>query len=407
MANLTLKRLLLVSSYLPHQSLRRITPQISTICQRHFLSTVSVSDSDSDKSSLLLSSFTVQYLMNTCGLPLKDALSASRKFHLKESKSQKHESVLFLLRSFQFSDTHIMKLLIKLPKILQAKVNNLKPKLEYLRENGFVGHLLPDLIVLYPVILKRSLSGCIKPTFEFLRKYIHTSEKIVAAIKRSSWFRSYYLKGTMEPNIDFLLGEGVTASGIGRLVLWQPRTLTQRLDRVVYAVRTVKELGLDPSTPKCVESIRVLLSLSHSTWNRKVQNFKTLGWSEEDIWLTFMRHSSCFALSEERIKRTVDFFVNTMQLKPEVIAAHPKILSYALNTRIRPRYDVIKVLESRKLLNKDNKNFWIFGLTEKDFLEKFVDKHLDKTPNLLEVYRGTIAVEKMYQLEQSNINSQG
>ncbi|KAM7461729.1 hypothetical protein LguiA_029850 [Lonicera macranthoides] len=406
MANLTLKRLLLVSSYLPHQSLRRITPQISTVCQRHFLSTVS--DSDSDKSSLILSSFTVQYLMNTCGLPLKDALSASQKFQLKESKSQKHESVLFLLRSFQFSDTHIKKLLIKLPKILQAKVNdNLKPKLEYLRDNGFVGHLLPDLIVLNPGILKRTLSGCIKPTFEFLRKYIHTSDKIVAAIKRTSWFCAFYLKGTMEPNIEFLLSEGVTASSIERLVVWQPSTLMQRPDRVVYAVRTVKQLGLNPSTPKCVESIRVLLSLSESTWNRKVQNFKTLGWSEEEIWLTFMRHSSCFSFSEERIKRTVDFFVNTMQLKPEVIAAHPKILSYALSTRIRPRYDVIKVLESRKLLNKENRNFWIFGLTEKDFLEKIVDKHLDKIPNLLEVYHGTIAVEKMDQLEQSNINSRG
>ncbi|KAM7459871.1 hypothetical protein LguiA_036144 [Lonicera macranthoides] len=423
MANLTLQTsLFLFSSYLPYQFLR-ITPQTSTTTPRnqHFLiitpqtSSTIISQrkqflviAHSDKSSsplLSLSSFTVEFLVNSCGLPLEDALSASKKLQLKQNNSQKYESVLLLLRSFHFSDTHITKLLIKFPKILQMKVNNVTPKLEYLRDNGFSGPLLPDLIVSNLGFLTGSLNRSIKPTLEFLKKYLQTNDKFVFAAKRTSRLRTTDLKGTTERNIEFLLSEGVTATGIETLVLLQVRTLVHRLDRIVYAVRTVKELGLDPTTPKCVEAIRVLLSMNNSTWNRKLHLFKSLGWSEEEIWSVFKRQSICLALSEENIRRTVDFYVNTMKLKPEVLASRPSLLCYALNRRIRPRYNIIQVLESRKLLKKKFKITTLFRLPEKVFLEKFVDKHLDQIPNLLEVYRGTIMVEKMDQLEPSNLNA--
>ncbi|KAM7461733.1 hypothetical protein LguiA_029854 [Lonicera macranthoides] len=102
--------------------------------------------------------------------------------------------------------------------------------------------------------------------------------------------------------------------------------------------RLPKSWGLDPSSFTCVRAIQVLFSISHSTWNRKAQNFKTLGWSEEIIWSSFKRYSMCFTLSEEKVRRRMDFYVNTMKLKPEVIAAQPNLLSYSVNTRIRPRY---------------------------------------------------------------------
>ncbi|KAM7476840.1 hypothetical protein LguiB_024083 [Lonicera macranthoides] len=137
------------------------------------------------------------------------------------------------------------------PRILQSKVNgNLKPKLEYLTDNGFVGQLLPDLIEWNPVILFRSLN-CF--------------------------------------NIEFLLSEGVTGSSIERLVLWFRKTLMHKLDRIVYAVRTVKELGFDPSSATCVQAVRVLLSMSDSTQKRKVQTFKNLDGQRKRFGL----HLSC------------------------------------------------------------------------------------------------------------------
>ena len=44
--------------------------------------------------------------------------------------------------------------------------DNLKPKIEFLTQNGLGGKLLADLIVLSPVIFRRGLSSHIKPTFQ-------------------------------------------------------------------------------------------------------------------------------------------------------------------------------------------------------------------------------------------------
>ncbi|KAM7479949.1 hypothetical protein LguiA_028162 [Lonicera macranthoides] len=60
----------------------------------------------------------------------------------------------------------------------------------------------------------------------------------------------------------------------------------------------------------------------------------------------FLRLEKEQALSEENIKRTMDFHVNTMKLKSEVIASHSSLLCYARNKRIRPCYSIIQVLAS-------------------------------------------------------------
>lgn len=57
------------------------------------------------------------------------------------------------------------------------------PKLQYLTDYGIVGPLLAELMVVNPFILRRSLSVYIKkPTFEFLEKYVHKNDNVVAHI---------------------------------------------------------------------------------------------------------------------------------------------------------------------------------------------------------------------------------
>ena len=75
--------------------------------------------------------------------------------------------MLAFLKSHGFDNTHIAELIKKRPRILLSKVeDNLKPKIEFLTQNGLGGKLLADLIVLSPVIFRRGLSSHIKPTFQ-------------------------------------------------------------------------------------------------------------------------------------------------------------------------------------------------------------------------------------------------
>ena len=363
-----------------------------SLMQNRFLTTSAAKNSST--SQLLSSSFTVNYLVNSCGLPLEAALSTSQKLKLKENNLQRPQAVLTFLKSHGFDSTQIAELIKKRPRILQCKVeDNLKPKIEFLIQNGFVGKLLSDFIVLNPVFLRRGLSSHIKPSFQFLNTYLENNENVVAAVKRSSWLLNYDFTRILQPNIDFLIREGVPLHSISKLILTQPRTIMQKVNRLEDAVQTVKKLGLEPTSPVFMYALRVLVSMNESTWNRKMEVLKSLGWSEEDIWLVFKNNPQCLACSEEKMRNAMDFYVNTMEMDIESIIRYPRFLMYAVDKRLRPRYNVLKVLKSKNLL-KESKNYaWLLTLNENTFYKNYVVKHSDSIPGLMELYHGITMAE--------------
>ncbi|KAF2300866.1 hypothetical protein GH714_017916 [Hevea brasiliensis] len=270
---------------------------------------------------------------------LESALSDSRKRQVDENHLQRAQSVLEVLKAHNFTDTHVARLISKQPQVLHCRVSeNLQPKFEYLMKNGFVGELLPELIVSNPIILRRALDTQIKPSFELLRSYLYSNDKIVSAMKRSSWLLTFNLKGTMQPNMDFLKKEGVPPHILENLIKSHPRTLMQKHHRMVYAVNTVKNLGLKSTSGMFIHAVRVMISMSEYTWKKKIELMKSFGWCEEEILSAFVREPLCLACSEEKIKNVMDFYMNTMKLEPHTIIAYPKFLMYAVDKRLRPRY---------------------------------------------------------------------
>ena len=173
--------------------------------------------------------------------------------------------MLAFLKSHDFDNTHIAELIKKRPRILLSKVeDNLKPKIEFLTQNGFVAKLLADLIVLSHVIFRRGLSSHIKPTFQFLNTYLENNENVVAAVKRSSWLLTYGLIGILQPNIEFLIREGVPLHSISKLILMQPRTIMRKVNRLEDAVQTLKKLGLEPTSELFMLALSVLVSMKES-----------------------------------------------------------------------------------------------------------------------------------------------
>ncbi|KAM4072511.1 hypothetical protein ACB094_11G142600 [Castanea mollissima] len=363
-----------------------------SLMQNRLLTTSAATNSSTFQ--LLSSSFTVNFLMNSCGLPFESALSTSQKLKLEENNLQRPQAVLAFLKSHGFDNTHITELIKKRPRILRSKVeDNLKPKIEFLTQNGFVGKLLADLIVLNPVIFRRGLSSHIKPTFQFLNTYLENNENVMAAVKRSSWLLTYDLTGILQPNIEFLKREGVPLHSISKLILTQPRTIMQKVNRLEDAVQTVKKLGLEPTSELFMLALKVLVSMKESNWNRKLEVLKSFGWSEEDIWSVFKSNPLCLACSEEKMKSAMDFCVNTMEMDVETIIRYPRFLTYAVDKRLRRRYNVLKVLKSKNVL-KEGKNYAsLLSQAENTFYKNYVVKHSDSIPGLMGLYRGITVAE--------------
>lgn len=335
------------------------------------------------------SSFTVRFLRKTCGLPLDTALSTSKTIQLEDKESKKYGAVLSFLRSHGFSETHIASLIKKRPKTLKSSVDNtIKPKIDFLLKNGISDSFLPDLIAFNPSILNRSLNSHLKPSFDFLKCFLKTDGEIIEALKSTSWLLSHDLKRRMQPNANVLISEGVPISNITKLIISNPRAILLKVEKMVAAVEHIKRLGFKQSTPMFIRALRVMLGLSNSTWKRKVNLFKSLGWSEEDIISAFKREPALMSCSEEKIRHAIDFFWNTMKVKQAVLISNPKLLLYEPGRNCR-RYNVMKALESKKLIGKDVKIVWFLIQPESRFLKYYVTKHLDQIPGLMEMYCAT------------------
>ncbi|KAA0034114.1 hypothetical protein IC582_023378 [Cucumis melo] len=352
--------------------------------QNRFLNTISTSTLP------LPSVSTIQFLTNSCGLSSGSPTSAGRKLQFDEKNTQQYGAVIDFLKSHGFENSQIANLVSRRPSILQSKVStNLKPRFEFLQEIGLVGTLLLKCILSTPWVLGSSLDSQLKPSFIFLKEILESDEQVTAAICRYPSLLICDLKVNLKPQLDVLASEGVPSRNIAKMIEMNPRSIMQKVDRMTLAVKTVKELGIEPKARMFVYAVLIRLSMSDSTWKKKINVMKSLGWSEKEIFIAFKRHPNYLGCSEKKIRDVADFCFNTAKLDPGTLVSYPKLFRLSLEKRLPLRYKVLEVLKVKNLL-KNKKIAGLFLQGEKTFVEKYVVKHLDEIPNLMDIYRGNV-----------------
>ena len=341
----------------------------------------------------LASVSTIQFLKTSCGLSSESPSINGRKLKFDEKSIQQYEAVIGFLKSQGFDNLQIANLVSKRPKILGSRVStNLKPKFEFLQEIGFVGPLLPKLILSNHWLAGSSLDSQLKPSFFFLKEILEPDEQVTAAVSRFPGLLICDLKGNFKSNIDVLASEGVPSRNIAKTIALNPRAIMLNVDRMINAVKRVKELGLEPKARTFVHAVRVVLSMGDSTWKKKINVMKSLGVSEKEIFSAFKRFPPYLTCSEEKLRDVADFCSNTAKLDPASLISYPVLFKYSVHKRLQPRCKVIEVLKMKNLL-KIKRIASVFVKGEKEFVEKYIVKHLDEIPNLMDIYKGNVEAE--------------
>ncbi|XP_010241312.1 PREDICTED: transcription termination factor MTERF15, mitochondrial-like [Nelumbo nucifera] len=332
-------------------------------------------------------SFTVSYLINSCGLSKEAAVSASKWVQFESS--DKPDSVLSFLRSYEFTDTQISRIIRNRPMLLILDLEKiLKPKFAFLYSVGFSPPDLAKIICSDSSILTFSLKNQIMPSFEYLKGIVHTNDNVVTVLKRLKWaFRSCHWKH-MDHNIATLRDYGVPERFILSVIRSQPQSLTRPPDLFNKSVKEIKDLGFDPSKSVFARTVSIITLNKKSTIERKLDIFKKFGCSEREIISMIKKHPFCLVLSEKKILRGMDFLMNKMGLEPSFIANNPILICFSLEKRIIPWYSVIQVLLSKGLINKDINVVQALRLSTRGFMEKFVIRYQKEIPQLMKIYEG-------------------
>ncbi|KAL3647990.1 hypothetical protein CASFOL_008958 [Castilleja foliolosa] len=334
-------------------------------------------------------SFTVSYLINSCGLSSSDAVSASNKLFFKSP--EKPDAVLNLLREFGFTDANITTLVTRWPNVLTARCPNktLLPKLQFFQSIGVPLPVLSNKLSVFPFILKRSLENSITPLYKDLRKLLGSKEGAVHVFKQSPGTFGRCCSTGISSSISFLKERGVSQSTIVSLVIHQPVVLDFKKERLCVYVDRAVEMGFDLSASSFVRAMGVFLSMKDSTLKRKMEVYRSCGWSESDIRVAFLRHPVCMYTSEEKIMACMGFLVDEIGCEPGAIAQCPALLMYSLDKRLKPRCLVARVLDEKGLLKKTIPGMYtLLKLSEKLFLRRCIDKYKKDVPELPEIYRG-------------------
>ncbi|XP_058110270.1 uncharacterized protein LOC131253327 [Magnolia sinica] len=351
-----------------------------------------ISTNNPTKTQATPSSFTLSYLINSCGISPHSALSASQKMELKSA--QNPDSVLKFFRNHGFTKTQVTNLIAKCPRLLLADPNKtLMPKFQYFHGLGIPSATLAKILSWDYSIWNRSLQNQIIPSINFIKACVRTNERVICCIQHSTHILRYDLQKVMEPNITMLRDQGVPESRIVRLITIQPRVLMQPAERLNEIVAMVKEMGFNPSTGNFILAIQVVSRMSRLKWEQKVAVYRSLGWSEDEFLSAFKVQPICMTTSEKKIKRVMNFFVKEMDWKPSDLSRHPGILMSSLEKRIIPRCSVLQILMSKGLIKKDSIIRTALVLSNRAFLERFIIKYQEIIPKIITVYRGKMGFE--------------
>ncbi|TQD89452.1 hypothetical protein C1H46_024987 [Malus baccata] len=313
-----------------------------------------------------------EYLISQHQFSPEAALKAASTVAYLKSPAES-SSVISFLRESGFSKTHLEDVVKRVPRILIANPDIvLKPKFKVFQDSGFSDSDIVDIVSSDPWILLRSADNQLGPALLVLKNILGSNASVLKVLKLSGGVLKYDLEKTLMSNVEVLQSYGIKSSQIIKYIFHFPRFFVHKPESIVDVIKRVDEMGFDMKSKRFLSAIRIMTSLTVETWERKVKLFKSLGLSEDDISAVFRRVPQVFGVSEKKIEEVTEVLLSTGKYDISFIVNHPELLIYSVEHRLKPRLQVMEILEKKKLLGKTPNLTTICKYSEQKFTELYV-----------------------------------
>jgi mTERF domain-containing protein, mitochondrial len=325
----------------------------------------------------------VEYLVQSCGLSLDDAHRASKHIlHLKSS--DKPDAVLQFLRETGISESDIRTAVSRDSRILCSHVEkNLRPNIRKLRELGFSIKDISSMISRYPRMLLSNIVGKLDSWLEALGSVVYLS----VVLKRAPAVLESSFQNVIMPNLSFLKEQhGLSLRRIVRLISLCPRLITCKIEFLKMKAEEAEELGVKYSSGTFVSALMLVCKVRRSIRDARLNNFRNLGFSDEEVVLLISKAPFLLSRSEELSGRTLEFLIKEAGCDMIDVVRNPNLLMYSLDNRLIPRNIVRKLLMSKGLPVAHRAFVSFVCPTEKQFVDKFILPYEHAIPGLHRAY---------------------
>ncbi|GKD70449.1 mitochodrial transcription termination factor [Tanacetum coccineum] len=330
------------------------------------------------------------FLINTLGFTQELALSSSSKVR-RLNTTRNCDSVLTLLKRFNFNHTQIKDLVSWVPKVLLYRADQtLEPKIKVFLDLGLSGSDLISLLKRNPSLFELGLHSRIVPTIEYLRGIMGSDEKVVETINRSRWlFSTSVTLNMFRANVEMLRMFGFSDEQIGKFVHKNAMHFTQPSEWLTSKLDWIEgKVGVSRGSSEFFRCFHAIASSSLDTMEKKMEVYRGFGFSDDELSLLFKNQPYCFALSEDTIRDKLSFFVGELEYTPSYLATCPSLFSLSLEKRVKPRNEVLKILKERMLLGSKSL-ITLVNYPELRFQE-FLKRFENEVPSLYETYASSL-----------------
>ncbi|CAL9090939.1 unnamed protein product [Musa acuminata var. zebrina] len=322
-------------------------------------------------SGALQPSFMSEYLVTSCGFSPEKATKASNLLGGIASRRQP-DSVLGFLKSHGFDDTHVKELLSGNPRWLLLDVEKtLAAKFRALQELGFSQSDITQLVLNNPSAINYHIRTVVH-RIRFWQGLIGSNDLLIKLCNHHQWLLGYSVEKRIQPNIDMLRSCGFTDQKLRTILGYHPTLVTQRAETLRTLISRVEGFGVARTSPRFHLTLWMLSNVSVERFNAQKKLFGAFGWSEADFLDAFKKTPGFLTSSLKNLKMKMEFLVNEAGYAPSYIALRPVLLTYSLEKRVIPRYQLMAALKSRGLCAGHPKLFTYISCSEKKFLERFV-----------------------------------
>jgi mTERF domain-containing protein len=329
-------------------------------------------------------SLTVHFLRHSCGLAEADAARAAERVRLRCTRNA--HAVLALLRdTLGMPTASVARLVAAYPAVLSSVT--IGDRLDfYLHELGLAPAEVRRFIFASPYrLLAAGIDSRLRPNYRLLRDLLGSDKNVLTAVKQSIELIYDNLEVVLLPKVQALRDYGVTEEVLVKLVTTHPKALVHRSTRFDEGLAAMKEFGVSPTSGIFPYAFGLFAKIYQSKWDRRVENYLSLGWTKEQIIRAFVKHPYCMSVSDDKVRQLMGFFSEKLGWGPEHVSSAPTILSFGYEKRLLPRYKVLEILVSRDVLKKGIKMSHL-TLSEKKFVDRYVNRYQQVIPEVREAY---------------------
>ncbi|XP_047327235.1 transcription termination factor MTERF9, chloroplastic [Impatiens glandulifera] len=310
-----------------------------------------------------------------------------------------------VLRSWGCSESEIGKLFERFPSMRKYGPDTLQSKLNILGSLGLTASDLIRTVQCRPRLFRYSLNKRFDERIEYFLGLFKTKEVLRKVILRNPSLLTYNFENQIKPVVSLYEEIGITGNDFVLMLLSRP-TLIPRTSLNDEKWDYIHKTGVSKES-KMYKYVVTLVAISRvETIREKLANIEKFGLSTEEVLGLIGRSPYLLTMSTEKVQRNMTFVCGTMKMSPQVVVKLPVLLQLNLESKLKPRFRLVKKIEEMGLVSKVEESRFLSAIrmTEKRFIEVFIDCYpQDVAQELMEFYTNMKCVKRLAESSKKEV----